>query len=375
MRILGLPIIVWFNNAQRLAHIRRVKHSVDKERGHQAAAIGKLAPELTTSMVFPHDMRTLENDFPGLRNLGNTCYLNAVLQCMFHCEPLGADLFNTPDMTGIIERTVRAVFAEYIASDESTVDVIAPIAVVNELRRHVGFTLSRQQDAAECLRHLLQYTGLGHRHCDAHADMVDGSVVLSYTPEAAQVSVAAAAIDARALLLEATTGDGGLKHAPAALVIRINNIYEQGIDEFWVDARVEWPKEALTVTIDNHAAPQAQYVVQSYLTHRREEGVSVSRGMRSGHYVAYFQHDGSWYLADDAKVTLLTEAPQEFPYIVFLTRSNCLGDNHMGAMRKRIQNMKRFRKRAVVMLSYIVEQEARVGMVVHRTVRTIAIAT
>ena len=328
-----------------------------------------------TRVALPHDVRTLQNDFPGFRNLGNTCFLNAVLQCMFHCEPLGADLLNNPDMTGIVERTVRAVFAEYIASDASTVDVIAPIDVVNELKRQVGFTFGRQQDAAECLRHLLHYTGLGHRHCDAHAEMVDGSVVLSYTPEAAQVSVAAGAIDARALLLEATTGDVGLKHAPAVLAIRINNIYEQGDEEFWVDVHVDWPKEAFTVTIGNEAAPQAQYSVQSYLTHRREEGASVSRGMRSGHYVAYFQHDGSWYLADDAKVTLLTEAPQEFPYIVFLTRSNCLGDNHMGAMRKRIQNMKRFRKRAVVMLSHIVEQEARVGMVVHRTVRTIAIAT
>lgn len=105
---------------------------------------------------------------------------------------------------------LRAVFAEYIATDESTVDDIAPIDVVNELRRQVGFTFGRQQDAAECLRHLLHYPGLGHRHCDAHADLVDGSVVLRYTPAAAQVSGAAAAIDARALLLEATAWDGGL---------------------------------------------------------------------------------------------------------------------------------------------------------------------
>ena len=146
---------------------------------------------------------------------------------MFHCGPLAADLFHTPEMSGIVERCVREVFAEYVATDASTVDVIAPIDVVHELQRHVGFILGRQQDAGECLRHLLQYTGLGHRLCNAHTDLVDGAVVLSYTPEAAQVSAAAAAIDARALLLEATTGEGGLRHAPPALAIRINNIYEQ----------------------------------------------------------------------------------------------------------------------------------------------------
>lgn len=124
-----------------------------------------------------------QNDFPGLRNIGSTCYLHADLQCKFHCEPLGVDVFNTPDMTGMIERPVRAIGAEYLASVESTDDVIAPIDMANELKRHVGFPFGRQQDAAECLRHLLQYTGLWHRHWDGHADLVDGSAVLSYTPE------------------------------------------------------------------------------------------------------------------------------------------------------------------------------------------------
>ena len=187
---------------------------------------------------------------------------------------------------------------------------------------------------------------------------MDGSVVLSYTPEAAQVSAAAAAIDARALLLEATTGEGGLKHAPPSLAIRINNIYEQGDAEFWVDAHVDWPTEAFTVTINDAAAPQAEYVVQSYLAHRREEGASVSRGMRSGHYVAYFQHQGTWYFADDSTISMLTGAPQEFPYIVLLARSDCLGDVHMTAMRKRVENMKRFRQRAMVMPPSIAVQMA-----------------
>ena len=113
-----------------------------------------------TRVALPHDVRTLQNDFPGFRNLGNTCFLNAVLQCMFHCGPLAADLLHAPMISGIVERTVRDVFAEYIAADDSTVDVIAPIDVVHELQRHVGFRLGRQQDAGECLRHLLQYTGL-----------------------------------------------------------------------------------------------------------------------------------------------------------------------------------------------------------------------
>ena len=133
------------------------------------------------------------------------------------------------------------------------------------------------------------------------------------------------------------------------LAIRINNIYEQGEEEFWVDAQVDWPKEALTLTIANEAAPEAEYVVQSYLVHRRDEGASVSQGMRSGHYVAYFQNGASWYLADDLRVTMLTEAPREFPYVVLLTRRDCLGGGHMDAMWKRVQSMRQTRNRAFEM--------------------------
>ena len=30
----------------------------------------------------------------GLRNIGNSCYLNSVLQCVLHCEPLRSYIMN-----------------------------------------------------------------------------------------------------------------------------------------------------------------------------------------------------------------------------------------------------------------------------------------
>ena len=98
-----------------------------------------------------------------------------------------------------------------------------------------------QHDAAECLRQLLRCTGMGQRYCDSQADVVDGSVVICYTPESAQVSAGAAAVDARGLLLEATTGDRALKLGAQVLAIRVENTYEQGGEIFWVDAQISWP--------------------------------------------------------------------------------------------------------------------------------------
>jgi hypothetical protein len=248
--------------------------------------------------------------------------LNSVLQCVFNCEPLGSHLLAPVPNAGVVESSLRDLLAEYIASGVSTAAVISPVAMLREVQRYAGFSLGRQHDAAECLRLLLLYTGLGQRLCDSQADAVDGSVVICYTPEAAQVSVAAAAVDARALLLEATTGDRCLRRAPHALAIRIENTYEQGGEAFWVDAQVAWPNEPLTLTLGNDAEPQVDYDVQAYLVHRHEKSAPVSRGMRSGHYIAYFRHGAAWYLADDEKVTMLTQPPTEFPYVVMLARSD-----------------------------------------------------
>ncbi len=62
----------------------------------------------------------------------------------------------------------------------------------------------------------------------AYAD--DGGALLCYTPEAAQVNALAAAVNIAAQLLEATTGDRALQVGPQALVLRIENIYEEAGD-------------------------------------------------------------------------------------------------------------------------------------------------
>ena len=130
-------------------------------------------------------------------------------------------------------------------------------------------------------------------------------MVICYTPDVAQVSAAAAAVDARGLLLEATTGEEALKLGAQVITIRIENTYEQGGEFFWVDAQIAWSCEPTTLTIDNDAEPQVDYEVQAYLAHRHDANAPVSAGMRSGHYVAYFKHGASWYLANDEKVEKL----------------------------------------------------------------------
>ena len=220
-----LPPADWFDPKRRTTHLQRVKKSTEKAQAHQTSASGQQEPLLPTLLAHPRDCRTFKNGLPGFRNLGNTCYLNAVLQCVFHCEPLASHLFAPARSPGIVESVLRNLFAEYVASGVSTADAISTVDVLLQVQRHAGFVLGRQHDAAECLRQLLRYTGMGQRYCDSQADVVDGSVVVCYTPESAQVSAGAAAVDARGLLLEATTGDRALKLGAQVLSIRVENTY------------------------------------------------------------------------------------------------------------------------------------------------------
>ena len=70
------------------------------------------------------------------------------------------------------------------------------------------------------------------------------------------------------------------------------------------------------MTIENEAEPQVDYDVQAYLAHRHDANAPLSRGMASGHYVAYFKHGVTWYVANDEKVEKLSSPSPEFRYAV-----------------------------------------------------------
>ena len=90
---------------------------------------------------------------------------------------------------------------------------------------------------------------------------------MSFAPEVAQISSAAGPIDAGELLLTAMTDEGKLGIGAQVLVLHVETTYEQGGEDFWVDAHVTWPDNSLTVTVANEAEPHVDYNVQAHLVH------------------------------------------------------------------------------------------------------------
>ena len=113
-------------------------------------------------------------------------------QCLLHCRPFRHDLEGQADGASYLGDCLAALLNEYKRGDATAADIRLPLtAWIGQVLSHASFAAGSQQDAAECLMHLLLGIDGGEmqkRVCGANAVASVESMILCEIADDAKVS-------------------------------------------------------------------------------------------------------------------------------------------------------------------------------------------
>ena len=295
----------------------------------------------------------------GLHNLGNTCFLNSVLQCLTHTAPLASvALAGGSFPPGALHDLLRHIQQALTSSG----GVLAPTQLIRGLRQtSKQFRHGRQEDAHEYARCLLEACGrhrgerrlwgpadtkrivdniFGGRLCSQVKCLNGGCRHVSNTFDpfldlSLEISRASTLAKALQRFTAVETLDGENKYkceacrahvkaskrfwiegAPNALALQLKR-FEYGAYGRKVDKHVKFPV-ALDLTPYMRAPGRRRYEYGLYAVL-----VHSGHSTHSGHYYSFVKApSGVWYLMDDGRVRQVGEQQvlDQRAYMLFYMR-------------------------------------------------------
>ena len=256
----------------------------------------------------------------GFPNLGNTCYVNAVVQCLFHCTPFRRHLWGLAGGAGYVGACLRDLLKVYCDVGSTAVDTLGPLVrVVGRVLGHCGFAGGSQQDVAECLMHLLPSIDQGccQRSVCGATGAPDAEGMTRFS---APTSLQARGPDSPTLsmadvLAGAVAEDCAARQAPPALLLRVADTYTQDDEPRAAMVAADWSSAEFRVSDFGDPRSCPCYRVTCFISHADAVAVAAP-----AHYIAYVRNGSRWFALNDTSVVALPGPPSAYPCLVFLQR-------------------------------------------------------
>ena len=169
-----IPILSMSDNNYFLRHKRYIEYEnelenrlmVNKRKKICLKNENNLNPLLITDSYINHLMEYNSGNFQliGFKNLGNTCFINSVLQCFLHCTPL-KNYFIINEHKHLNNNNNNKNFC-FLCEFSKLIDLtkntkekyISPVKMINNMKLiFPDFNKGKQEDAHELLLFLLSY--------------------------------------------------------------------------------------------------------------------------------------------------------------------------------------------------------------------------
>ncbi|KAF5295483.1 hypothetical protein FQR65_LT10471 [Abscondita terminalis] len=307
----------------------------------------------------------------GLNNLGNTCYMNSVLQALFMTKMFRNDVLSTSrDMMPLFYK-LQVLFALLQHSRRSS---LSPNDILN-LARPPGFQPGHQHDSSEFLGYLLDVLHEQERSVYS-VRMGDGPGPSSSDSHQPITTIVQRSFGGRAVTISRCgTCDTQSQRADNFRELQLsfpNNCGNQSVqtlldyylqpeklcgdNQYHCDTcrgltdgervtEVEEPPARLVLTLKHFRYDPASQQRTKLLQHVKLDSfihldsanyelyaavVHVGSSLDSGHYYTYARNGEEWYKFNDCVVTrttaeeLCSVRPPETPYILFYSRQDCI---------------------------------------------------